>query len=135
MRSRIIVGSLLLLGVLATGTIATSGDGVAPSRQWAIANFVNPVLVTDQVLMGQYLIVHDDAKMKYGEACTTFYRFDPARGPQEEVVSFHCMPANRKVADKLTLTQSDLIADLGVRRLTEYQFAGDCEAHGIPKTQ
>ena len=107
MRSRIIVGSVLLLGVLAAGTIATSGDGVAPPPQWAIANFTDPVLVTDQILMGPYLIVHDDAKMERGEPCTSFYRFDPVKGPQEEVVSFHCTPADRKLADKLTLTQSE----------------------------
>jgi len=132
MRSRIIVGSLLLLGALAAGTIATSGDGVAPPRQWANANLVDPVLVTDQMLMGRYLIVHDDAKMARGEACTTFYRFDSVRGPQEEVASFHCSPAYRKVAGTLTLTQTDPVVGAGIARLTEYQFAGDCEAHGIP---
>jgi hypothetical protein len=132
MRSRIIVGSFLLLGVLAAGTIATSGDGVAPSRQWATTNFVNPVLVNDQLLMGQYLIVHDDAKMARGEACTSFYRFDTVRGPQEEVLSFHCKPAERKIVDRLTLTQSEPVGDLGIRMVTEYQFAGDCEGHGIP---
>ena len=133
MRSRIIVGSLLVLGVFAAGTIATSGGGVAPPRQWAIATFTDPVMVTDQILMGSYLIAHDDAKMERGEACTTFYRFDPAKGPQEEVVSFHCSPATRKPADRLILTQSDrATSPVGIARLTEYQFAGDCEAHGIP---
>jgi hypothetical protein len=132
MRSRIIVGSLLLLGVLAAGTIATSGDGVAPPRQWAITNFADPVLVTDQILMGAYLIVHDDAKMERGEPCTSFYRFDPVKGPQEEVLSFQCTPANRKLVDKLTLAQTEPIAGPGIHRVTEYQFAGDCEAHGIP---
>ena len=132
MRSRIIVGSLLLLGVLAAGTIATSGDGVAPPRQWAITNFADPVRVTDRILMGPYLIVHDDAKMERGEPCTSFYRFDPAKGPQEEVVSFHCTPATRTIADRFTLIQSAQVESLGVRRIMEYQFAGDCEAHGIP---
>jgi hypothetical protein len=132
MRSRIIVGSLFLLGVFAAGTIATSGDGVAPPRQWGIATFTDPVLITDQILMGSYLIVHDDAKMERGEACTSFYRFDPAKGPQEEVLSFHCTPATRKVADKLTLTQSEARSAIGIARITEYQFAGDCEAHEIP---
>ena len=132
MRSRIIVGSLLLLGVFAAGTIATSGDGVAAPRQWGIATFTDPVLVTDQILMGSYLIVHDDAKMERGEACTSFYRFDPAKGPQEEVLSFHCTPAARQAADKLTLTQSEARSAIGIARITEYQFAGDCEAHGIP---
>ena len=132
MRSRIIVGSLLLLGVFAAGTIATSGDGVAPPRQWGITNFTDPVLVTDQILMGPYLIVHDDARMERGEPCTSFYRFDPGKGPQEEVVSFHCTPANRKLVDKLTFTQTERHPHIGIPRVTEYQFAGDCEAHGIP---
>ena len=132
MRSRIIVGSLLLLGVLAAGTIATSGDGVAPPRQWGIATFSDPVLVTNQILMGSYLIVHDDAKMARGEPCTTFYRFDPAKGPQEEAVSFHCTPATRNLTDKLLLTRSEFRSAVGIARLTEYQFAGDCEGHGIP---
>ncbi len=88
MRSRIFVGALLLLSVLAVGTIATSGDGVAPPRQWAITHFEKPVLVNNQILVGSYLIVHNEAKMARGEACTSFYRFDVAKGPQEEVVSF-----------------------------------------------
>jgi hypothetical protein len=132
MRSRIIIGSLLLLGVFAAGTIATSGDGVAPQRQWAITNFDEPVLVTNQILMGPYMIVHDDAKMERGEPCTTFYRFDRDKGPQEEAVSFHCTPVVRPVADKLTVIQSTRVDSLGVRRIMEYQFAGDCEGHGIP---
>jgi len=132
MRSRIIVGSVLLLGVLAVGTIATSGDGVAPPRQWAVTNFMAPVLVSDQFLMGPYLIVHDDTKMARGEPCTSFYRFDPAKGPQEQVLSFHCRPANRKVVAALTLTQTETIPGLNIKRVTAYQFAGDCEAHGIP---
>jgi len=132
MRSRIIVGSLLLLGVFAAGTVATSGDGVAPPRQWGIATFTDPVMVTDQILMGSFLIVHDDAKMERGEACTSFYRFDPAKGPQEEILSFHCTPATRPAVDKLTLSMSERKSAVGIARLTEYQFAGDCEAHGIP---
>jgi hypothetical protein len=132
MRSRIIAGSLLLLGVFAAGTIATSGDGVAPPRQWAIATFTDPVMVTDQILMGSYLIVHDDAKMERGEPCTSFYRFDSAKGPQEEIVSFHCTPATRQAGDKLKLTRSESRLPVGIARLTEYQFAGDCEGHGIP---
>jgi hypothetical protein len=132
MRSRIIVGALLVFGVLAAGAFATSGDGVAPPRQWAIVHFTDPVLVTDQILMGSYLIVHDDARMERGEACTSFYRFDPAKGPQQEVLAFHCTPSMKKVVDKLTLTQTDPNPAIRIARLTEYQFGGDCEAHGIP---
>jgi len=132
MRSRILLAAVVVLGALSSGTVATSGSGVAPSRQWAIANFTDPVMVTDQILMGSYLIVHDDARMERGEPCTSFYRFDPAKGPQEEVVSFHCTPANRAVASTFTLTVTEPVTSVGARRLSEYQFAGDCEGHGIP---
>src|SRR5580765_388714 len=132
MRSRIMLAAVVVLGALSSGTVATSGSGVAPSRQWAIANFTDPVLVTDQILMGSYLIVHDDARMERGEACTSFYRFDAARGPQQEVLAFHCTPSMKKVVDQLTLTQTEPNPAIGIARLTEYQFGGDCEAHGIP---
>jgi hypothetical protein len=132
MRSRIMLAAVAVLGALSSGAVATSGRGMAPARQWAIANFTDPVLVTDQLLMGTFLIVHDDAKMERGEACTSFYRFDAARGPQEEVVAFHCTPVNRAAAGTFKVTRSDLVPSIGVRRLTEYQFAGDCEGHAIP---
>ena len=106
MRSRIILASVVVLGVLSSGAVATTGSGMAPTRQWAIASFADPVLVTDQFLMGMFLIVHDDARMERGEPCTSFYRFDPAKGPQEEVVAFHCTPVNRALAGTLTLTQN-----------------------------
>jgi hypothetical protein len=131
MHSRIIAGSLFVLGLLATGALATSGDDVAPSRQWAIVNFSEPVLVTDQMLMGPYLIVHDDSKMRRGLPCTSFYRFDPDKGPQEAVVGFHCVPVRRSVADHTVLVQTGVPA-LGVKRLVEYQFSGDTEGHRIP---
>lgn len=132
MRSRIIAGAVLLLGVLSAGTIATRGDGAAPARQWGLTAFTDPVLVTDQILMGPYLIVHDEAKMERGEPCTTFYRFDPKKGPQEAAVSFHCTPSLREVVDKLTFTQTEPGPSIGIPRLVAYQFAGDCESHGIP---
>jgi hypothetical protein len=131
MRSRIIVGDFLLIGALASGTVATSGDGVAPHRQWALVNFANPVSVNGDFLMGTFLIVHDDTKMAQGKPCTSFYRFDTKKGPQEEVVAFHCKPAHRTVADRTTLRIVSRLAP-GLATLTEYQFAGDTEAHGIP---
>lgn len=131
MRSRIIVGALLLVAVFSVGALATRGDGVAPPRQWTIVNFPSPVKVADQFLMGPYLIIHDDLKMARGEACTSFYRFDPRTGPKEQVLEFHCRPAQREVCEKSTFT---VVPDLaaGVPRLIEYQIAGDSEGHGVP---
>jgi hypothetical protein len=130
MKTRIIVGVAVLVGLFSVSTFATRGDGVGPSRRWAIVNFTSPVQLDDQFLMGQYLFVHDDAKMARGEACTSIYRFDPARGPQEEILTFHCRPAHRDVCDKATFTVTD--AGLDIPKLIEYQFAGDVEGHGVP---
>jgi hypothetical protein len=104
----------------------THAERGRPARQWGLTTFTDPVLVTDQILMGPYLIVHDDAKMERGEPCTTFYRFDPATGPKEEVVSFHCTPINRKLTDAISLFQIDPSANLRHPPVDEYQFAGDC---------
>ena len=100
-------------------------------KQWSIVNFVNTVRVGRSFVFGPVLIVHDDAKMARGEPCTTFYRFDLSTGPREELVSFHCKP--RRAAAVAATTFATVNDTDGVRRLTEYQIAGDTEAHGIPR--
>src|SRR5262245_27806298 len=133
MKARAVVLSLLIAGLMTVGAVA-SRNPIGYARTTAIVNFVNPVLVTDRVVMGPVLIVHDDEKMAQGEACTTFYRFDPARGPQEGIVSFHCTPVQRPIAEKPRLTLSER-SDPGCKRLLEYQLAGESEAHAIPLKQ
>lgn len=130
MRSRILVGVVLLVGILTAGTVASSG-AIVPQQQWAIVNFLDPVTVSGNLLMGPYLVVHDDAKMARGEPCTTFYRFEPGKGVREAEVSFMCKPAQRTVCDKTTFS---VVYDTALRisKVTEYQFAGDTEGHGIP---
>jgi hypothetical protein len=133
MRSRILVGTLLIVGVLAVGTVATTGDGVAPPLQWAIVNLPDPTAIGPEgtLVMGPVLITHDDMKMARGEPCTSVYRFKPGSGPKEELVSFQCKPDRRKAAEKVTLTtRRDY--ERGILVLTEYQFAGDAEVHGVP---
>src|SRR5262249_32724746 len=108
-----------------SGCCAKAGD-----KQSSIVNFLDTVIVHKRYVAGPVLIVHDDAKMARGEPCTTFYRFDPAEGPKEELVSFHCQPRR---GDKVAKTTFTIVTDEpGVRRLVEYQLAGDTEAHGIP---
>ena len=126
MRSRIIVGAFLLVSALGAGVLATSAAG----RQWSIVNFPNPVQVQKEIVMGPVLIVHDDEKMAKGEPCTTFYRFDPKSGSREEIVSFHCVPVTRSVVDQTTFTVAEQATNC--KRLVEYQFAGESEAHGVP---
>jgi hypothetical protein len=131
MKARILVLSLLVVGAMSVGTTASRGQGVSGQRTWTLINFINPVRVLDQVVMGPVMIVHDDQKMEQGEACTTFYRFDPARGPREELVSFHCTPVQRTVAAVTRLSVSE-VEDGACKRLLEYQIVGESEAHAIP---
>jgi len=132
MKARIIVGAYLVVGVFAAGKFASrGGSDVANARRWSIVHFVNPVLVQRQLIMGPVMIVHDDARMARGEACTTFYRFDPAGGPREELVSFHCTRIERSPAAETTLTVVDGPGNT-CKRLVQYQIAGDAEAHAIP---
>jgi hypothetical protein len=70
--------------------------------------------------------------MARGEACTRVYLFEPGKGPAEEITSFHCIPTPRKVVHKFTVTTRPN-ESLGFGCvLTEYQFAGDSEGHGVP---
>lgn len=123
-----------LIGVLSATGIATNGSHVAPPRQWTVVNFTVPTRLGNEVMLGQYLIVHDDARMAKGEPCTAIYRFDPTRGPQERIVEFMCIPNHVEPNATVTLTvQRDPGVSPAVRVvLTGYQFAGDAEIHGVP---
>jgi hypothetical protein len=130
MKARPLALSLFIVGLMSVGTVASRSQSSTP-RTSAIVNFTDPVLVVDQLVMGPVLIVHDDDKMALGLACTTFYRFDPARGPQEELLSFHCTPVQRPATETTRLTLSER-KEPGCKRLLEYQVAGESEAHAIP---
>jgi hypothetical protein len=130
MRTRIIVGAALVIGLLGVGIYASRADEITGRTQWSLVNFIDPVLVKDQLVMGPVLIVHDSDKMARGEPCTTFYRFEPGKGPKEELVSFHCRPVQRAFVEQTTLNVVPTVS--GCKRLTEFQIGGDTEGHGIP---
>jgi hypothetical protein len=130
MRARTAVAVVLFMALFVVGTFASRAGDRAGRQQWTVVNFVDAVQVKDRVVMGPTLIVHDDEKMAHGEACTSFYRFDKAKGRQEEVVSFHCQPEMREVTQQTTFTYTR--GELGCRKLVAYQIAGDAEAHGVP---
>jgi hypothetical protein len=131
MRSRIFGSSLMLVIVLAVGTLATRGDAT-PARQWAVTWLSQPTLVGYTIVQGPVLIVHDEDAMMRGEPCTRVYLFEPDSGPADEVTAFHCIPVDRKVARKLTIT-TRANTEIGYGCvLTEYQFAGDKVGHRVP---
>lgn len=132
MRARILVGLLLLVTLLSAGAVATSGDGVASTRQWAVVYITEPTLIGATIVQGPVIFTHDESKMARGEPCTSVALFEPAYGPSEEIASFHCIPTRRQLASKFVIrTQSNAALGFGCV-LTEYQFAGDIEGHGVP---
>jgi hypothetical protein len=139
MDRRIIVGTLLTLGLLSPATLATPRRHLPPLHQAAVVRFERTTDVAGVLLhAGLYLVVHDAEKMARGDACTTFYSFD-ADGRRNEVVSFHCIPRERAATSETTLTRSTVrcegaacMSERYVDKLLEYQFAGDFEGHGVP---
>jgi hypothetical protein len=134
MRSRILLTTCLLVGVLAAAAVATSGDGSGQTRRWAVVYLAEPTLIGSTIVQGPVLFTHDDARMARGEPCTTVRLFEPAGGPTEEIASFHCIPLSRNIVHKFTVrTRPNTEMGLGCV-LTEYQFAGDHEGHGVPQS-
>jgi hypothetical protein len=118
--------SSLLIGSIISETTGSS----AAQKQRAIIQFGQPITVHGVVLpAGEYLFVHDDARMSRGESCTYIYKGTSAIS-SKLVVSFHCTPAQRKKVSHFT-TRSVETAP-GITQLLEFQFNGDTEAHLVP---
>lgn len=110
--------------------VAAAGLGLPekPVVQTLTVNFMQPVRVGEAVLLGRYVIEHDDARMARGEPCTYIYA---AADRREPVVTFHCTHLERKASEvsSVVVTPADVS---GIRRLLEFQYGGDAAAHGMP---
>ena len=131
MRARVSAARLLLLGLVIASALPAWASG-SGARQWAITYLNEPTLIGATIVQGPVLFVHDRDKMARGEPCTSVQLFDPARGAIEEIAAFHCIPTPRKVVSTFTVrTRPNIEIGYGCV-LTEYQFAGDAEGHGVP---
>jgi hypothetical protein len=130
MRSRIIVSSLIACAAFTVGIGARSSAD--PLVKWAAVNLTDTTLIAGHFVSGPVVFVHDDAKMERGLPCTSVHRFEAGRGIGEELVAFHCAPRWGKAPGQFT--KAITTTPDGLRIMTEYQFAGDTEAHGVPKT-
>lgn len=110
--------------------VAMAGLGlVSPQAvKYMDVTFRDPVRVANTVLMGRYVIEHDDERMARGEPCTYIYEADDLRAP---VVTFHCEHLERPTADAATLVLGPSI-NPAMKTLTEFQFAGETASHGVP---
>jgi hypothetical protein len=129
MRSRIIVGSIVVFGLLTVGFASRSGAD--PVTKWAAINLTDTTMIAGTFVSGPVVFVHDDAKMAQGQPCTSVHRYEAGKGVGEELVAFHCKPRWGKAPAQFT--QAINTSADGLRVMTEYQFAGDEEAHGVPK--
>jgi hypothetical protein len=128
MRSRIIVGSLVMFAFVTA--VAVSRTAADPAVKWASINLTDTTLIAGAFVSGPVVFVHDDARMAAGEPCTSVHRFIPGKGVGEELVAFHCKPRWGQAPKRFT--QAVTNTPDGLRVMTEYQFAGDGEAHAIP---
>jgi hypothetical protein len=132
MRSKALVGTSFIVGVLAVGTVVTSGDTGSPVRQSAIVYLTEPTLIGSTIAQGPVVFVHDTTKMARGEPCTTVRLFEPGKKTPEVIALFHCIPTPRPIVHTFTVTTRPNV-ELGFGCvLTEFQFAGDSEGHGVP---
>lgn len=128
MRVRLIGGSFLLLGAVG---FATARPAATPALKWASINLTDTTVIAGTFVSGPVVFVHDDERMARGEPCTSVHRFDSSKGIGEEIVAFHCKPRWTHAPGKFTA--ATLRMPDGPPVLTEYQFAGDTEAHGVPR--
>jgi hypothetical protein len=114
----------------AIGLLGAAGRQVVPAekpaRQASDVWFMQPVRVGRSILQGHYVIEHDNDRMARGEPCTYIYAFNDRTKP---VVTFNCTHLERERATK-TIAVVQTKGDIQV--LTEFQFSGDTEAHGVP---
>jgi len=128
---RLVVVSLLLC-VLGGGAVAATRGGSA-ARQWAVVYLHEPTLIGSTIVQGPVIFTHDEEKMARGEPCTTVQLFEPGQGPAEPIASFHCTPVRRQPVGTFTIRTRPNTQDGIGCVLTEYQFAGDSEGHGVPQ--
>lgn len=107
--------------------VFTLSDSETPTVQTAVVWFHRPVWVGNRVLMGKYIIEHDNDRMARGEPCTHIYAADDRSTP---VVAFHCTHLEREEASQATVVLQSLPD--GMRKLLEFQFAGETASHGFP---
>ena len=122
---------LMISALLVVGNALASTSRVADSKtRRAVVDFDTPVKLMNVMLKGQYLFVHDEERMAKGEDCTYIYNYaDGKKG--NLVISFHCIPVERKKVDQFTAT-TRMLNGVGLYELVEYQLPGETEGHRVP---
>lgn len=132
MRSFLLFTAFLFVVILSSSPGPSVTAANAGKKEKAVMNFDQPVRLMDVTLKGEYLLVHDDAAMARGEACTFVYK-GLNEIPKKLVASFHCTPLAREKAGSFRMLL--FMVSPGEYELREFQFAGSTEAHLVPSSQ
>lgn len=105
-----------------------------PEIQKAVVEFTEPIKLLGAVLKGDYLFLHDEAKMARGEPCTWVYARGDTGKFDKLVVSFHCIPVTREEpSEQFKVIISATNPAIGLPEVLEYRFAGSTEGHKVPQ--
>ena len=116
--------------VPSTDPLPAAEPAPPPVREYAEVMFHRPVQVDGKVLFGKHFIEHDNDRIPSGGPCTHIYAADDRRTP---VATFHCTHLIRPRTTQNTVTLRRDYNALGDGYiLTEFQFAGSRDAHGVP---
>jgi hypothetical protein len=119
-------GALMISG----GVLAAFGTIDNPRIESAVVTFNEPVRLQDMILRGEYLFIHHEGMMARGKPCTSVYTVGGEKDGRF-VISFHCRPVKRNIAEQFKVITSQTSAcDTPV--IQEIQFAGRTEGHQVP---
>jgi hypothetical protein len=127
MKRLLVTTSMLAALVITIGVFTAHARTEAKKTERATIQFNEPVKLLNVILKGEYLFVHDEAKMASGQDCT--YVYDKSG---KLVASFHCIPIERPKAAGFRVLSVRVGTSNGPREMKEYQFSGSTEAHQVP---
>ena len=130
-----------LLWVVTAASLVAAALWVAPTAaapagatvERAVFTFNNPVRVANRILMGSYVIEHDEGRMARGEPCTRIYKGTNIRNPTLLVAEFHCVHLDRAPVAAATATVSRAVGNGEPVWLDEFQYVGTSAGHGVPR--
>ena len=104
-----------------------------PVRQIAEVWFTRPTMIGRVFVQGRHVIEHDNDRMARGEPCTHVYAYNDYSENKldEPVATFHCTHLERDRANQNLVILVDDVAS-GMKKFTEFQFAGETASHGYP---
>lgn len=124
------LGPMEQMGVIPPGSEWPAGTTDRPVREYAKVMFYNPVRVVDTILIGPYIIEHDEERMARGEPCTHIYALHDRQVP---VIAFQCQHLDRKATERATVTlRRTPDPYTRIFELVEFQFEGSADGHGVP---